>query len=129
MRATSSVSSLEEGEGILNDDEYERAVCRVEKINKKITTLIKNWNEESKIARSSAGVIEVDKFYRPYLDQYNTRRKALECLMEIYLRYFKDETPSKMRDPSSTVDQIDSQITNPKEKAPVIKTEKKILFG
>ena len=35
--AASSVSSLEEGEGIINEDEYERAVCRIEKINKKIT--------------------------------------------------------------------------------------------
>ena len=47
VRATSSVSTLEEGEGILNDDEYERAVHRIGKINK-IATLIKNWNEESK---------------------------------------------------------------------------------
>ena len=48
MRAVSSVSSLEEGEGIVNDDEYERAVCRIQKINQKITTLINNWNEKSK---------------------------------------------------------------------------------
>ena len=33
--AASSVSSLEEGEGIINDDEYERAVRRIEKINKR----------------------------------------------------------------------------------------------
>ena len=39
--AASSVSSLEEGEGIVNDDEYERAVHRIEKINKKITTLVR----------------------------------------------------------------------------------------
>ena len=52
MTAASSVSSLEESEGIINDDEYERAVCRIGKINKKITTLIRNWNEESKSAVS-----------------------------------------------------------------------------
>ena len=33
--AASSVLSLEEDEGIINDDEYERAVRRIEKINKK----------------------------------------------------------------------------------------------
>ena len=44
VRAASSVSSLEEGEGIFNDDEYERAVCMIEKINKKIITLVRNWN-------------------------------------------------------------------------------------
>ena len=73
VQAASSVSSLEEGEGIINDDEYERAIQRLEKINKKITTLVKNWNEESKLAKSSNEVIEIDEFYRPYMDQYNTR--------------------------------------------------------
>ena len=40
--AASSVSSLEEGKGIINDDEYERTVRRIEKINKKITILVRN---------------------------------------------------------------------------------------
>ena len=46
VRATSSVSSLDEGEGIPNGDDYERAVHWIGKINRKVTTLIKNWNEE-----------------------------------------------------------------------------------
>ena len=73
VQAASSVSSLEEGEGIINDDEYERAICRIEKINKKITTLVRNWNEESKSAKTPTKVIEIDEFYRPYMDQYNAR--------------------------------------------------------
>ena len=71
VQAASSVSSL--GKGIVNDDEYERAIQRLEKINKKITTLVKNWNEESKLAKNSNEVVEIDEFYRPYMDQYNTR--------------------------------------------------------
>ena len=71
--AASSISSLGEGEGIINDDEYERAVHRMEKINKKITILVRNWNEESKPAKTPTEVIEIDEFYRPYMDQYNTR--------------------------------------------------------
>ena len=73
VRAVSSVLSLEEGEGIVNDDEYERAAHRIEKINKKITTLVRNWNEESKSAKTPTKVIEIDGFYRPYMDQYNAR--------------------------------------------------------
>ena len=42
VQVASSVSSLDEGEGIVNDDEYEKAIKRLEKINKKITTLMKN---------------------------------------------------------------------------------------
>ena len=34
VQVASSVSSLEEGEGIVNEDEYEKAVHRLEKINK-----------------------------------------------------------------------------------------------
>ena len=69
----SSVSSLDEGEGIVNDDEYEKAIQRLQKINKKITTLMKNWNEESKQAKNSNEVAEIEEFYRPYMDQYNNR--------------------------------------------------------
>ena len=60
IQAVSSVSSFDEDEGIINDDEYERAIQRLEKINKKITTLVKNWNEESKSARNSNEVVEIE---------------------------------------------------------------------
>ena len=93
--AASSVSSLEEGKGIINDDEYERAVHRIEKINKKITILVRNWNEESKSAKTPTEFIEIDEFYRPYMDQYNARRKTLERLMDLYVEYYKDVTPEE----------------------------------
>ena len=87
------VSSLDKGESIINDDEYERAIQRLEKINKKITTLVKNWNEESKVAKNSNEVVEIDEFYRPYMDQYTTRQKALERLMEMYDEYCTSAVP------------------------------------
>ena len=73
VQVASSVSSLEEGEGIVNEDEYEKAVYRLEKINKKITILLQNWNEESKQARNTNEITEIEEFYRPYMDQYNNR--------------------------------------------------------
>ena len=69
VQAASSVSSLEEGEGIVDDDEYERAIRRIEKINKKITTLVRNWKEESKSAKTPTEVIEIDEFFRPYMEK------------------------------------------------------------
>ena len=42
VQAVSSVFSLGEDEAIINDDEYKQAVCRLQKINLKTTTLIKN---------------------------------------------------------------------------------------
>ena len=73
VQVASSVSSLDEGEDIVNDDEYEKAIRRLEKINKKMTTLVKNWNEESKLAKNSNDIAEIEEFYRPYMDQYNNR--------------------------------------------------------
>ena len=93
--AASSVLSLDEGEGIINDDEYERAVCRIEKISKKITILVRNWNEESNAAKTPTELLEIDEFYRPYMDQYNARWKMLERLMDIYVEYYKDITPEE----------------------------------
>ena len=107
--AASSVLSLDEGEGIINDDEYERAVHRIEKINKKITILVRNWNEESNLANMPTELIEIDVFYRPYMDQYNARWKTLERLMDIYVENFKDITPKGSPHPEYSTDRVMSQ--------------------
>ena len=95
VQVASSVSSLEEGEGIANGDEYEKAVRRLEKINKKISILLKNWNEESRQARNTNEITEIGEFYRPYMDQYNNRRKELERLMRLYGEYCMSEVLSE----------------------------------
>ena len=95
VQVASSVSSLDGDEGIINDDEYEKAIQRLEKINKKITTLVKNWNEESRLAKNSNEVAEIEKFYRSYMDQYNNRQKALERLMEMYDEYCTSAVPTE----------------------------------
>ena len=95
VQVASSVSSLEEGEGIANEDEYEKAVRRLEKINKKISILLRNWNEESRQARNTNEITEIEEFYRPYMDQYNNRRKELERLMQLYGEYCMSEVLSE----------------------------------
>ena len=55
--------------------------------------MVKNWNEESRLAKNSNEVAEIEEFYRPYMDQYNTRRKALERLMEMYDEYCTSPVP------------------------------------
>ena len=106
VEAAPSVSSLDEGEGIVNDDEYERAVHRIEKINEKITTLVKHWNEESNSANTPMALIEVDEFYRPYMDWYNARRKTLERLINIYVENFKEATPKRNQHPEYSTDRV-----------------------
>ena len=132
MGAASSVSSLEEGEGIINDDEYERAVCRIEKINKKITILVRNWNEEGKSAKTPTELIEIDEFYRPYMDQYNARWKTLERLMDIYVEYYKDVTPEETPQHKYSTEQVMPQPaprtgrTSMKKKIEKVTTDKRV---
>ena len=132
VEAASSVSSLDEHEGIVNDDDYERAVCRIEKINKKITILVKNWNEESNSANTPKELIEIDEFYRPYMDQYNARWKTLERLMDIYLENFKEVTPKGNQHPEYSTDRVMPQPAlrtsraSKKEKIEKMTTDKRV---
>ena len=87
MRAASSVD-----EGIVNNDEYEVATQRLQRINRK-TILIQNWNKESKMAKSPTELVDMDMFYRNSVDKYNARRKTLEWLMDICVQYYWDATP------------------------------------
>ena len=118
VQVASSVSSMDEGEGIVNDDEYEKAIQRLEKINKKITTLVKNWNEESKLAKNSNKVAEIEEFYRPYMDQYNNRRKALERLMEMYDEYCTSAVLTETLHQRHTTKQQVSPSTSQTQQAP-----------
>ena len=85
-----------------------------------------NWNEESKLAKNSNELAEIEEFYRPYMDQYNTRRKALERLMEMYDEYCINTVPmetsqqkhkTKQQLPSSTsqAQQTPSRETIPRD--------------
>ena len=111
---------MDEGEGIVNDDEYEKAIQRLfkEKINKKITTLVKNWNEESKLAKNSNEVAEIEEFYRPYMDQYNNRQKALEGLMEMYDEYCTSAVPTRTPQQRHKMKQQVSPSTSQTQQAP-----------
>ena len=109
---------MDEGEGIVNDDEYEKAIQRLEKINKKITTLVKNWNEESKLAKNSNEIAEIEEFYRPYMDQYNNRWKALERLMEMYDEYCTSAAPTGTPQQRHKMKQQVSPSTSQTQQAP-----------
>ena len=73
LEATTSVSSLDEKEGVMTEKEYSSAVKRLEKIVNKTAVLIRNWNAESKIAKSEEENKEIDIYYRRYLDHYIAR--------------------------------------------------------
>ena len=128
VQVASSVSSLNEGEGIFNDDEYEKAIQRLEKINKKITTLMKNWNEESKQAKNTTEVTKIEDFYSPYLDQYNNRRQELERLMEMYDEYCVSEVSTETPQQRHMTKQQVPPSTSQTQQTPYRETTPKGVF-
>ena len=78
LEATTLVSSLDEKEGVMTEQEYSSTVKCLEKITKKTMILMRNWNAEGKIAKSKEEKGEIDIYYRRYLDHYIARQHALE---------------------------------------------------
>ena len=104
LEATTSVSSLDEKEGVMTEQEYSSTVKRLEKITKKTTILMRNWNAGGKTAKSKEEKREIDIYYRRYLDHYIARRRALERLMTIYDEYYRESPMQEtMPTPGSTV--------------------------
>ena len=52
LETTTLVSSLDEKEGVMTEQEYSSTVKHLEKIAKKTTILTRNWNAEGKIAKA-----------------------------------------------------------------------------
>ena len=52
LEATRWVSSLDEKEGVMTEQEYSSTIKCLEKITKKTTILMRNWNAEGKTAKS-----------------------------------------------------------------------------
>ena len=73
LEATTSVSSLDENEGVMTQQEYSSAIKHLEKITKKTMILMRNWNAEGKTAKSKEEKREIDIYYRRYLDHYVAR--------------------------------------------------------
>ena len=89
-------------------------------------------NEESNSANTPTELIEIDEFYRSYMDQYNARWKTLERLMDIYAENFKEETPKGSQHPEYSMDRMMPQPAprtsqaSKKEKIERVTTDKRV---
>ena len=123
LEATTSVSSLDEKEGVITEQEYSSTIKCLEKITKKTMILMRNWNAEGKIAKSKEEKREIDIYYRRYLDHYIVRRHALERLMTIYDEYYRESPIQEtIPTPGSTV-----PVTTVQPPASHVPTEAEIM--
>ena len=94
--------------------------------------MVQNRNEESTSAKTPTELIEIDKFYRPYMDQYNARWKTLDRLMDKYVEYYKDVTSEETPQHKYSTERVMPQPaprtgrTSMKEKIERVTTDKRV---
>ena len=118
------VSSLDENVGVMTEQEHSSAIQHLEKITKKTTILMRNWNAEGKTAKSKEEKREIDIYYRRYLDHYVARQRALERLITVYDEHYRE---SPMQETIPTPRSAIPVTTVPQSPVSHIPTEAEIM--
>ena len=77
-----STISAEEHKLTLTEDDFLAIQRKMDKINQRLDELYKNWYAEYKDAVSSEDCEEIKKFYKPYLEKYESKYRILYHLLQ-----------------------------------------------
>ena len=77
-----STISAEECQLTLTEDEFLAIQRKMDKINQRLDELYKNWQAEYRNAVSSEDHEEIRKFYKPYLEKYESKYRILYHLLQ-----------------------------------------------
>ena len=68
-----STISAEEHQQTLTEDDFMVIHRKMDKIDQRLDELYKNWNAEYRDAISAEDYEEIGKFYKPYLQKYESK--------------------------------------------------------
>ena len=74
--------SAEECQLTLMEDDFMVIQRKMDKINQRLDELYKNWHAEYRDAISAEDCEEMRKFYKPYLEKYETKYQILYHLLQ-----------------------------------------------
>ena len=77
-----STISAEEHQLALTEDDFLAIQRKMDKIDQKLDELYKNWHAEYRDAVSSEDCEEIKKFYKPYLEKYESKYRILYHLLQ-----------------------------------------------
>ena len=91
-----STISAEECQLTLTEDDFMVIQRKMDKINQRLDKLYKNWHVEYRDAVSAEDSEEIRKFYKPYLEKYESKYKILYHLL-------KQSSSFSIQEPSSGI--------------------------
>ena len=77
-----STISAEEHQLTLTEDDFLAIQRKMDKIDQRLDELYKNWHAEYRDAVSSEDCEEIKKFYKPYLEKYESKYRILYHLLQ-----------------------------------------------
>ena len=77
-----STISAEECQLTLTEDDFLAIQRKMDKIDQRLDELYKNWPAEYRDAVSSEDCEEIKKFYKPYLEKYESKYRILYHLLQ-----------------------------------------------
>ena len=77
-----STISAEEHQLILNENDFLAIQRKMDKIDQRLDKLYKNWQVEYRDAVTSEDCEEIRKFYKPYLEKYESKYRILYHLLQ-----------------------------------------------
>ena len=77
-----STISAEEHQLTLTEDDFLAIQRKMDKIDQRLDELYKNWHVEYRDAVSSEDCEEIKKFYKPYLEKYESKYRILYHLLQ-----------------------------------------------
>ena len=77
-----STISAEEHHLTLTEDDFLAIKKKMDKIDQKLDDLYKNWHAEYRDAVTSEECNEIKKFYKPYLEKYESKYRILYHILQ-----------------------------------------------
>ena len=77
-----STISAEEHQLTLTEDDFLAIQRKMDKIDQRLDELYKNWHAEYRDAVLSEDCEEIKKFYKPYLEKYESKYRILYHLLQ-----------------------------------------------
>ena len=91
-----STISAEECQLTLTEDDFMVIQRKMDKIDQRLDELYKNWHAEYRDAVSAEDCEEIRKFYKPYLEKYESKYKILYHLLQQSSSFSTQEPTSEV---------------------------------
>ena len=103
-----STISAEECQLTLTEDDFLIIQKKMDKIDQRLDDLYKNWHAEYRDTATAEECDEIKKFYKPYLEKYESKYRILYHLLQQPSSLSTQETTSGMTPSLATLDDAPS---------------------